>query len=86
MRAPHPRPHAREAGARAVILPWSPVGWTAAALAPLERALAARGIALHRLRRDRDSLCWPRATRGFFAFREEIPRFRAALVRSPPGP
>jgi deoxyribodipyrimidine photo-lyase len=68
------------AGARTVLLPWSPVGWTAAALVPLEAALAARGIALHRLRRDWDSLCWPRATRGFFAFREEIPRLLGELA------
>jgi deoxyribodipyrimidine photo-lyase len=47
---------------------------------PLEATLAARGIALHRLRRDWDSLCWPRATRGFFAFREEIPRLLGELA------
>ncbi len=77
---------AAEAGVRAVVMPAAPVGWTAAALAPLGAALAGRGIALHVLRRDWDSLCWPAATRGFFAFREEIPRFCAALVRSPPAP
>jgi deoxyribodipyrimidine photo-lyase len=77
---------AAETGVRAVIMPQAPVGWTAAALAPLGRALADRGIALHVLRRDWDRLCWPHATRGFFAFREEIPRFCAALVRWPPAP
>lgn len=65
---------AAEAGARQVVMPWARVGWTAEAHA---------GLPVHRLRRDWDSLCWPHATRGFFAFRERIPGFCAALVRSP---
>ena len=73
--------HAAAAGARAVVMPWSPVGWSADALAPLAGDLAARGIALRRLRRDWDSLCWPRATKGFFAFREHIPGFCEELVQ-----
>jgi deoxyribodipyrimidine photo-lyase len=77
---------AAAAGARAVIMPWAPVGWTPQALAPLGPALAARGIALHVVRRDWDSLCWPQANKGYFAFRERIPGFCAALVRSPPAP
>jgi deoxyribodipyrimidine photo-lyase len=74
---------AARAGARAVLMPWAPVGWTARALAPLRASLAARGIALHVLRREWDSLCWPHATRCFFAFREHIPALCAALVRAP---
>jgi deoxyribodipyrimidine photo-lyase len=77
---------AAAAGARAVVMPWAPVGWTAQVLAPLGQALATRGIALHVVRRDWDSLCWPLATRGYFAFRENIPRLCAQLVRSPPAP
>jgi deoxyribodipyrimidine photo-lyase len=77
---------AAAAGARAVVMPWAPVGWTAQVLAPLGPALAARGIALHVVRRDWDSLCWPLATKGYFAFRENIPRLCARLVRSPPAP
>ncbi|CAH0212427.1 FAD-binding domain-containing protein [Roseomonas sp. CECT 9278] len=68
-------------GARVVVTPHAPVGWTAEALAPLRAALATQGCALHGLRRDWDSLCWPHATKGFFAFRENIPRLCAALVR-----
>ena len=65
---------AAEAGARHVVMPWTPVGWTAEALA---------GVTAHRIRRDWDSLCWPRATKGFFAFREHIPALCEALVRAP---
>jgi deoxyribodipyrimidine photo-lyase len=57
-----------------IVAPWAPVGWTADALADLP---------LLRVRRDWDSLCWPRATKGFFAFREHIPDLTEALVRSP---
>jgi len=47
-----------------VVSPWAPVGWTAEALA---------GAKLLRLRRDWDSACWPRATKGFFPFKAGIP-------------
>lgn len=49
-----------------VVTPWAPVGWVAEALDGL-------GLPLLRLRRDWDSACWPRATKGFFPFRENIP-------------
>jgi deoxyribodipyrimidine photo-lyase len=60
-----------------VVTPWAPVGWTAAALDGL-------GITLHRLRRDWDSACWPRATKGFFPFREGIPALIQQLDPQPP--
>ncbi len=69
---------AAEAGARCIVTPHAPVGWTAQALAPLHTT---RGLTLHVVRRDWDSLCWPHATKGFFAFRENIPRLCAQLVR-----
>jgi deoxyribodipyrimidine photo-lyase len=77
---------AAELGARAVVMPHAPAGWTAAALASLRPVLALHGMALHLVRRDWDSLCWPHATKGYFAFRERIPGFCAALVRSPLAP
>lgn len=71
-------------GATIVVTPWAPIGWTAEALAGLEPTLAARGVGLHRLRRDWDSACWPLATRGFFPFRENIPRLQRELAPRPP--
>lgn len=61
-----------------VVTPWAPTGWTAAALEGL-------GVPLLRLRRDWDSACWPLATKGFFPFRESIPRLIELLLK-PPGP
>jgi hypothetical protein len=66
-------------------MPYAPVGWTGQALAALGPALAARGIGLHVLRRAWDSLCWPHATRGFFAFRENIPRLVRDLALHGPA-
>jgi deoxyribodipyrimidine photo-lyase len=63
---------AKHAGTRQVLTPEAPVGPVADALDHLETALAARGIALQRLRRAWDSRFWPHASRGFFAFREHI--------------
>ncbi len=63
-----------------LVTPWAPVGWVAEALDGIAPDLATRGLALHRLRRDWDSHCWPHATRGFFPFRERIPDLLRALV------
>ncbi|MDN3563814.1 FAD-binding domain-containing protein [Paeniroseomonas aquatica] len=76
---------AAASGCAAVVTPWSPVGWTAEALGPVEAALAARGLPLLRLRRPWDSACWPLATRGFFAFRKHIPRLLQELLPPSPG-
>jgi deoxyribodipyrimidine photo-lyase len=64
-------------GVTEIATPWAPVGWTAEALDEIAHGLATRGITLRRLRRDWDGLCWPHATRGFFAFRERIPEIIA---------
>jgi deoxyribodipyrimidine photo-lyase len=65
-------------GLRQVVTPWAPVGPGADALTAAERALAARGIALHRRMRDWDARAWPLATHGFFRFAEAIPGLLAA--------
>lgn len=69
-----------DSGCRTVLVPWAPVGWTADALAELNVTLRAHGVALHRIRRDWDSACWPRATHGFFAFRKAIPELVETLL------
>jgi deoxyribodipyrimidine photo-lyase len=74
--APAELPAWAAAHGRPVVTPWAPVGWTAETLA----AAAAAGVALHRLRRDWDSACWPLATAGFFKFRAQIPALLGRLV------
>lgn len=51
------------AGRLPVVAPWAPVGPSAEALPPCLR-----------VRREWDSLTWPRATRGFFQVKTAIPR------------
>jgi len=75
---------AAESGARAMLCAEAPVGWTADGLEALRPALAARGIALHRWRRPWDAACWPLARRGFFPFRENIPRLIRELTPAAP--
>jgi deoxyribodipyrimidine photo-lyase len=47
-------------------------GPVAGALSWVEPELHKRGIALLRVRRRYDTLCWPHATKGFFALKEKI--------------
>jgi deoxyribodipyrimidine photo-lyase len=76
---------AAASGAPALATPEAAVGevadWLEAELRP---ALAARGLTLHRLRRGWDAACWPLARKGFFPFKESIPRLIAEL--SPQAP
>ena len=68
---------ARWAAGRPVVTPFAPVGWTA-------EALESVGVKLIRRRRDWDEACWPRATKGFFPFRESIPALLDRLRPSAP--
>ena len=68
---------AQAAGVRQIATPYAPVGPVADALAALSPVLAQEGIVLAQMRRDWDERFWPRAGKGFFAFREHIP----ALLR-----
>ncbi len=63
---------AESAGASAVVTPYAPVGPVADALAGLEAALPAAGLALSHRRRTWDERFWPHATKGYFAFKEGI--------------
>jgi deoxyribodipyrimidine photo-lyase len=62
-----------------LVTAYAPVGETATTLASLAPALEKQGIALMQLRRPYDSLCWPHATKGFFAMKEKIPAILAKL-------
>ncbi|WP_295498307.1 FAD-binding domain-containing protein [Sphingorhabdus sp. EL138] len=65
---------AREAGAEQVITAYAPVGPVANALARIAPLLASEGIPLVQVRRAWDERFWPHATKGFFPFKERIPK------------
>ena len=60
-------------GLDTVVVPCAPVGPVQERLVVLRRALGAEGIDLVTVRRRWDSSAWPRASRGFFPFRKQIP-------------
>jgi deoxyribodipyrimidine photo-lyase len=65
---------AREAGAEQIITSYAPVGPVADALARMAPSLASEGIPLVQIRRAWDERFWPHATKGFFPFKESIPK------------
>lgn len=60
----------------------APVGPLAARLERLAPALAADGVRLVRLRRAWDDVAWPAAAKGFFGFRQVIPKLLALPVNA----
>jgi len=70
---------AKAMGLQQVVMAHPTVGPTADHLAGLEDRLSADGIRLVLVIRPSDSAAWPRATHGFFKFREAIPKLLAAL-------
>jgi deoxyribodipyrimidine photo-lyase len=65
---------AREAGAEQVITSYAPVGPVADALARIAPSMASEGVPLIQVRRAWDESFWPHATKGFFPFKERIPK------------
>ena len=65
---------ARAAGAEQIITPYTPIGPVADALTRIAPILAAEGVPLVQIRRAWDENFWPHATKGFFPFKENIPK------------
>ncbi len=76
---------ARAEGLRQVVTPYVPVGPTAAAVEVLSERLARHGIHLVPALRRWDQAAWPHATRGFFQFREKIPKILDAIRKPMAG-
>ncbi|MGL4542563.1 MAG: FAD-binding domain-containing protein [Polymorphobacter sp.] len=68
---------ATAAGVTRVVTAHAPVGPTADALAAVAAALEPLGLHLHRQGRSWDARFWPYARKGFFAFKETIPKILA---------
>ncbi|MEM6727827.1 MAG: FAD-binding domain-containing protein [Pseudomonadota bacterium] len=66
---------AERAGIEQIVTAHAPTGPIATELESAARDLAARGIRFAPQVRAFDSACWPYATKGFFKFKEQIPRF-----------
>ncbi len=73
---------ARAEGLRQIVTPYAPVGPTATAVQALSEKLAEQDIALIAALRRWDQLAWPHATRGFFQFKEKIPKVLSGLQRA----
>jgi deoxyribodipyrimidine photo-lyase len=69
---------ADDAGARQIVMPYAPIGADTDALTAMVPQLEAAGLRVVPARRGWDSAFWPHATKGFFAFKTQIPRLLAA--------
>lgn len=65
---------ARAAGAEQIVTSYAPTGPIADALCRIAPILAAEGVPLVQIRRAWDENFWPHATKGFFPFKENIPK------------
>jgi deoxyribodipyrimidine photo-lyase len=65
---------ARAAGAEQIVTSYAPTGPVADALSGIAPILAAEGVTLVQVRRAWDENFWPHATKGFFPFKENIPK------------
>ncbi len=64
---------ANKAGLKHVVTAHATVGPVAEALSRSGTALDKSSVTLTQLRRPYDTLCWPHATKGFFALKKKIP-------------
>ena len=65
---------AQSVQAKQIVTAYAPVGPVADALGQITSGLASAGITLIQSRRPWDSYFWPHAKKGFFPFREQIPK------------
>ena len=65
---------ARAAGAEQIVTSYAPTGPIADALCRIAPILATEGVPLVQVRRAWDENFWPHVTKGFFPFKENIPK------------
>jgi deoxyribodipyrimidine photo-lyase len=70
---------AKRADVEQIIVPTPTVGPMRANLDKITAQLSAAGIQTCEIRAPYDTLCWPKATHGFFRFKENIPKFIETL-------
>jgi deoxyribodipyrimidine photo-lyase len=69
---------ASDTGVRQIVMPYAPISPDADALAALQPQFSAAGVRVVPVGRGWDSAFWPHATKGFFAFKTQIPRLLTA--------
>ena len=62
-----------------VVTPYAAVGNTSQMLEKCTRLLSNHGVQLTQVMREYDIISWPYATKGFFKFREKIPKILTSL-------
>lgn len=62
-----------------IVTPYAPVGSTSQMLEKMKSLLGNHGIQLTQVMRAYDIISWPYATKGFFKFREKIPKILTSL-------
>ncbi|WP_238550702.1 FAD-binding domain-containing protein [Blastomonas sp. AAP53] len=70
---------AEAAGVRQIVTPYAPIGPVADALAGLKLQLGKGGVDLIEARRRWDETFWPHARKGFFPFKQQMPRLLEEL-------
>lgn len=73
-------------GASSVLAPYAPVGPGAEFLDQVQQTADRCGKRFERLVRPWDATCWPKATQGFFRFKQAIPSIIAQLDLPRPVP
>ena len=62
-----------------IVTPYAAVGNTSQMLEKCNRLLSNHGVQLTQVMREYDIIYWPYATKGFFKFREKIPKILTSL-------
>jgi deoxyribodipyrimidine photo-lyase len=62
-----------------IVTPYAAVGNTSQMLEKCKHLLSSHGVQLTQVMREYDIVCWPYATKGFFKFKEKIPRMLTSL-------
>ena len=62
-----------------IVTPYAAVGNTSQMLEKCKHLLSNHGVQLTQVMHEYDIVCWPYATKGFFKFREKIPKILTSL-------
>ena len=70
---------AHDLGVEQIVTPYAPSGPVKSFLSQLAKKSKSEGLKIISVISEYDRLCWPKATHGFFRFKENIPNFLSRL-------